>query len=401
MSKGESEDRAEAAALESALTELIDLSLPTAPGPGHAFWRKVQSINELFRQSRSLDRASRERLRSQLDGICRIAKEQQSQRSQASERSRERLLDELEEIERLLNQEFTGMIFSEPNFREFHSKMNELRTRLQQEPGLLKADKDKLWGKFKDMQHKAYDLRQRKTERENSHSRRRLDRIKSLVSEAELTLRWGRESEHELKSAGEKLKTAFLWVKGDESFLAVVGKGFHDRFNKEDYQEAFSIWKEARIRLTEAWAELHRANFTELLEIAENAVTYAEQGSTREASQKIREVRTGMRERSLGSSDRQDINERLARAHELIGERYREKKEAFVSRLSEQRDKKVDLLDRVSNQISELRDRESEARSESYADRVRDWIRQKEDFYARLQEQIDEIEEKLRDAEDS
>jgi hypothetical protein len=333
--------------------------------------------------------------------------QQGSDASQDAKVNAEGIEKEIEALQSRLR-ETTGSLGS---FWDHVKKINELFKSLKP---LLAEDRRKLWAQLEGVCTEAKERQaenQRNWEKRKGVSANKRSLVESKIREAYFQARGG-SSASELAKAGELLKTALEWMKtGWSGFTATTQLFALDdgKMIKTDHDACWERWKEANEMLQSRRQEIGENNFSHFRGEAEDTIGIAAYDPKR-AKGRVQAIQKAMHGTIMTGDQFSDIRELLdkawARASEKQGEKHDEwlqRQRSFIDRKRELIRQMEETIERIEEEIDHCRDLVANARTDDFESSVRESMERKYDviaakrrFIAELEEQIREIESKLR-----
>jgi hypothetical protein len=303
------------------------------------------------------------------------------------------------------------------DYREFWNKVRVASDLFKGLKPTYREERDRLWRKFGDLCNHAKQQQDcERTQRANISSQKR-ELILSKIEEAYHQAK-GARGGADLRDADQILQQALGWMKDGYSGFGIGTQFFaanDGRMLKEHRNDCWNRWTEVKETIRARRAEICDFNYGhfkgEACDARGLARTYP-----KDAKAKVRAVQSELKGATMDKWQFEEVREILNEAYNAASvaqeERHREwerKQQEWRSRMEEARSKKQglieknrDFIQRLERQISDCDDMIRNARSSEHQSRVQGWIDEKTDkirdierFNRELEDQISEIDTKL------
>ena len=370
------------------------------------FWDHTKNIVEMFKTLKPLLREDRERLWTEYSDICKTVKHEMESRREEAKSNASRIEHEIENLRYNYLDSNAPLLTTRYHYREFWSHAKEV-SEMFKSLKLLREDRERLWTSYRSI---CEDVK-RKQEEERQESSRNREIIESLITDAY----------HQAEGSGSKAE-----LDKSKSMQSEILKLMKERrVFREDREHCWKYWKEVNEKIYWRRHELQESNFLHIKEDAGRCLNTAYYGDPYEASREIKEVQTNLHGLYMNRDQRHEIHDILGdawdKATSRIGEikeekgrkheewlqrqeerkrkyeEWRERMESNMQRWENNIEKAEDYVSRLEEQIDRLEDEAANARTDEYADRVREWIEEKQQKIEDVREQIREWESKMDD----
>jgi hypothetical protein len=241
------------------------------------------------------------------------------------------------EISRLKSDHGDVLGLRDSNYREFWAHAKQISELFKTLKPLLRDDRERLWASFSTVCEETKKAEAREREARGAESREKRGLVMSKIKDAYHQAK-GAQSGTEFANADALLREALEWKKdgwdGFNTVTQLVSSALsRGRMTREDHEECWSAWKEAK----------------ELLRL---------------------------RRDEFGAEQRARLDEHVERWRALIA-----KNEA--------------VIENIQTQIDRCEEMERDARTEEHASRVRGWIEEKAQKISDIQKTNEELEAKI------
>jgi len=305
-----------------------------------------------------------------------------------------------------------GQLFEENEFKDFWQKVRTIRELFKTLKPIARDERENLWTRFSDLCEQAKKQRAEKQEASDSAKRDILSRIffsTSTGSPTPINL-FGHDELEESEHINETIQKA----QANLSSIFEDLRQLRDQLTREDSQECWGAYNEARTRLRELRESLNDRDYYHLTDEVSrvwNDATYGE--NPYEVLDEIKELQRRVRNAVLNKDQRQEIRDNLGKAwDEAISriekvkaerrERYeawRQKQEDWIDRKKAQIENGEKFIERLESQVSDLEDKISESRHEDWISQAEGWIEEKQDKIREVKQQVDDLREAIDEAE--
>ena len=300
------------------------------------------------------------------------------------------------------------------NYRDFWNAVKEINVLFRTLKPMLAADRHRLWLQLGHLCEEAKEQQaesRRNWERRKSISANKRNLVESKIREAYYQAKGG-STPPELAKAGELLREALEWMKNGWLGFNIPTQltAFDDgKMTKADHDACWERWQEANRMLHDRRRDIGEYHFDHYRGEAEDAIGIAEYDPKR-AKEKVKTIQQSMHGKIMTGEQFTEIRRLLDKAWGHASDKQKERQGEWEEHQEDKIQKKRDLIrhaeetiDRIEGQIDHCHDLEADARSDDYAAMVRGWIEEKYDiiagkrrFIADLEEQIREIQSRIR-----
>ncbi len=311
----------------------------------------------------------------------------------------ERAIAELSEIAKLPGL-LDGAVPFLPDRRRDHSafwdKAKEVNA-LFKTTRLRPETRTQLWAKHQRLCEDVKELQQREREHKTNTSKRNYEEIISVLREARS---WANAATklHHLGECRTRLGDAMRRMK--EGFLL-----------KDDCDECWALWREINSLLPFRREDICGLNYDVIRGEVHEVVMKATYGDPYEARKAIQDMQRDINTAELTNEQKKRIRETLQEYWDVADGRIKERKAEGARKHSEWRsmmsekqgrlralvEKNDEIVGRLREQIDDLESKINEAWNDDWADRARDWVREKYEKIADIERTNEELEEKIRE----
>jgi hypothetical protein len=282
----------------------------------------------------------------------------------------------------------------------------------------IAEERNQLWATFSQLcsQAKSEQNRQRASLADVSKQKR--DLVESKLTEAYWQAK-GAETGRALRTADSLLQEALNWMKDGYSGFNIPTQYFalnDGKMVKQDHDACWQRWVEIKELIKFRRQQIFDANHNAFRQEAYEAKSLAEH-SPKDAKERVRAIQQNLKGHSMEKWQFEDIRSILDSAYQRAlaiqktrHEAWERKQQEWRSRLQSAKSTKYELISKKRDQASTIErqiDRDRDllygAKSLDFESRVRGWIDEKEgklreiaNFIRELEEQIWEIDQKLR-----
>lgn len=288
--------------------------------------------------------------------------------------------------------------------RDYGAFWREAKTVQQmfQNGRLSKSDRDLLWSRFNELRDTARRLKDQEARAPESRSIQARETLLTHVREARTWIRGG-SSGADMNQARLRLNQAMEILKSRS-----LSRAHHD--------ECWHEWKEVRAELNFRRTELSQSEYEGLRSEISSIANEATYGDPYEAIRQIKSLQQRIGSAAISRDQRQWLRESLQlhwdKAQSRIEERreererrhdeWRVRKEGALERLESLVAKNEGVIARLRPQIDDLEEKIRDAWNDEWADQAREWVREKyskiediETTNASLEEKISAIRDEL------
>ncbi len=304
------------------------------------------------------------------------------------------------------------------DYRQFWTEVKNVSVLFKELRPTLRDERELLWRQFSEFCSRAKQEQEHDREARVRVSGQKRQLVMSKIDEAYHHAR-GADSGHDLRAADELLQQAQNWMKDGYSGFSVGTQYFamdDGKMLKDDHDACWERWREVKDTVRARREEISNFNYGHFKGQACEARGLAQQ-FPKDAKAKVKSVQGEMKGRTMQrwqfDEIRQILDEAFQRASAAQEERHREweqKQREWRSRMEDAKSKKQGLIDKnrdyirnLEHQIDRCRDMMYSAKSSEHQSRVQGWIDEKTDkirdierFNRELEDQISEIDDRLR-----
>lgn len=293
------------------------------------------------------------------------------------------------------------------DFTTFWEKVKQLNMNIQSSTTLRREQCDALRARLNEICAEAKQHRKdvaEKRERRQAISTNKRSLVEMKIHEAHGYAKGGRDAD-DLRKARALLREAREWLKdGWAGFNATTQSlAFDDgKMTKSDHDACSERWQEANRALNDRQQELGDYNFTAFENDAEDAIGTAENDPKR-AREKVQVIQQSMKGKVMSGEQFERVRHLLEKACSRADSESDRRKHEAIRRKKELVGKVMNEIGSLRDQIDHYRGEEANAKTESFAEAMREkievrygWIEEKETFIRELESQIHEIHSQLR-----
>jgi hypothetical protein len=267
---------------------------------------------------------------------------------------------------------------------------------------LPREERERLWREYSDLCARVKEFGSAERDEKRARSAVNVDRVRSLVHEAEMWARGAKETAH-LVEARSHLRQAMDLLQA-EVFL------------HEHRQECWTIWKKTADEITMRRTEMQETAYEGLDREITALAPLVDHGNTFEAVARLKGLQQEIRSAELSRDQRRWLQARLgelwvvvilriearksewARVREERGQRrevWRDHQVERIERLTEWRDRNEEFMGRLQDEADEIEGQIANAWNEDWAERARGWVQAKYAKIRDLERRNEEIEAKI------
>ncbi|MGD1007866.1 MAG: hypothetical protein ABR980_11630 [Ignavibacteriaceae bacterium] len=307
----------------------------------------------------------------------------------------------------------------ERQYKEFWTQVKEINNLFKTLKPLLKEEREELWDNFQSVCSETRNKQNREWESAANNSSNKKSMILSDIRSANNYAR-GAVSINDLKTANSILRKALDMIKdGWSGFtlttdLAESILGNNGKMLKNDREECWERWSEAKDNVTAGYDKLSESNYYHFKNEASSAYNDAHNGDPYDVLSKIKIIQSEIKDVFLTKDHRTSIkyllNNAFDKAVSKIEENKREsqrkheewedKMNSNLERWENTTEKQESFITRMQDQINDLEDKACNARTSEHADRIRGWIEEKYNKIKDAQNSIESLREKIRSVKD-
>lgn len=290
------------------------------------------------------------------------------------------------------------------HYREFWSHAKEI-SEMFKSSKLLREDRERLWRSYQEI---CEDVKRKQNE-ERHESERNREIIQSLITDTYFQAE-GSSDKQDLDKA-KSMQSETLQLMKERRLL------------KEDREHCWKYWREVNEKIHWKRHSLWESNFLHAKEDASRCLNTAYYGDPYEAIEEIKEVQRSLRGVYMNKDQRHEIHDTLGDAwnkatsriavikeekkrkheeylrrkeeREIKYQEWRERTESNIERWENNIERAEYIISKIEDNINKLEDMAANARTDSYADRVRGWIEENYQRILDIRESIREWESKI------
>ncbi|HTU44190.1 MAG TPA: hypothetical protein VMF91_03975 [Bryobacteraceae bacterium] len=304
------------------------------------------------------------------------------------------------------------------NFGGFWTSVKAVSISFKELKPTLTEERNRLWNTFSQLCSQAKSEQSRHRAGRADVSRQKRDLVESKLTEAYWQAK-GAETGQALRAADSLLQEALDWMKDGYSGFNIPTQYFalnDGKMLKEDHDACWKRWQEIKELIKFRRQNIFNTNYNAFLRDAYDAKALVEH-SPKDAKERVRTIQQDLKGHSMEKwqfeeirSILEDVYQRASAVQKIRHETWERKQQEWRSRLQSAKSAKYELksnkraqASKIERQIDHDRDLLSGAKSADFESRVQGWIDEKLDklraierFIGELEDQIREIEEKLR-----
>lgn len=379
------------------------------------FWGRVDNINQLFEELDLKDR-DREELWAKLGDYCDKVKEAMGAESDKKQNNAEKIRRRVDGLS-----QYYSIFKDEWRYEAFWDEVEEINDMFSN-MRLEDDERDKLWSELQDYCSRVKKSMEKEEAKKQSQSKRRrelvlrkINKVSSMVSEAEDVDEW-----RKAKSALFKIQE---WMKSGWDAADIHIQMLHDLmgnegyFSEEDWRKCQDRWNEVKDEVNRKYdwiCKINRKKFKKnyVKDIANESTT----GDPYEAIEMIKsaqkELHSGKAFKDVYFEEfKSKLEKYWDRASKRIEKKKRKKKQEWKSdmrshirRWENTIEKQEKFIDKKEREIKDLEREKSNAKSQEHENRVENWIQKKRgkireasNNISRMQDKISDVKRKISD----
>ena len=376
--------------------EKIDKLKELSVGPDYRpFWDYARIVVTTFKETKPLLKVDRERLWLEYEELCQDVKKTMAQRDEMIKENASKIKEELGGLR------YNHLTSDSPTFvpitgmpkyhaKEFWEHAKQI-SRMFKELKLSKDDRNQLWSTFQGLCEEVRS-QQNKLLAESSRNR---ELISSLINDA-----YWHGTNPGTKEALDEARA--MQTENLKRIKESV-------FTKEDKDALWDQWRQANEKIHWGSVGLRESNFLNARQEARRCQEQAFYGDPHQAIKDVKELHGGLRGQYMDKDQRNETQESISLAWEKAMERIQEKnneknvkhnewqqrQEDHIRRWENNIKKAEGYIENLESQIEKLQDQVDDARTDEFADRLRDWIKEKELKIMDVRGSIHDFEDKI------
>ncbi len=371
-------------------------------------WQLQREIFQNFKETNFYDREDRQNSWNKFQALVDILRKKQEDINIENEK----FADEADRFIDKLNDSIGGGLFSKrlekDDFTELRKLSLEIFEFIKQPRFPSKERRDAVWKKYnnardklKELEDEYYSNIREKINKRNSHSEELTEKIIRTIDAC--------HPDSSLEDLFDLIGILVLYLSGIGFVLGAIGLllGLKEEKPKNPLKIKSDALRDVKKFITENKNEITREDkqkiYRRLDDVQEDLNkawdVYKAELDERKKERERKQVEWEKRQKEF---EQKKINwEKKQREFLEKLENILEKQNEFLSKIEKRLDSQKEYLTKLNEQLEDLEDKYSEARSDSFRDKVSGWIDETKSKIDRVENDIDSIEEKIRDVKKS